>query len=148
MKALDIMIFLLIFNVMVSVVGALSIYNMGLEPSSDTGLGAEDLEGNTNYYHFIGGLAGVMIGGAISGAFIGVIANRPIAEGAAYGFFAGLITSVFYNSYQILTSIILVVPTEAQMGVSIIVGLFLAITGLMFALGFMQLIRGGVESYM
>ena len=147
MKALDIMIFLLIFNVMVSVVGALSIWNTGLD-TGETDLQAGNVESNVNLYMFIGTLGSVMIGAAIVGAFIGVIARRPLAEGAAYGFFAGLITIVFASSWGILTSIIEVVPPGAQQGVSIVVGLFLAITGLMFAIGFMQLIRGGVESYM
>ena len=147
MRALDIMIFLLIFNVMISLVGALSIYNMNLEPS-ESQLTAEGMRNNQDIYAFIGGLAGVMIVSAVGGAFIGVIANRPIAEGASYGFFAGLISSVFVSSYGVLSQLIQVVPAGAQQGVQIVVGLFLAITGLMFALGFMQLIRGGVESYM
>lgn len=146
MKALNVMMFLLIFNVCISLVGALSIYHMGIGVENQYDV--EQVNPQSGMYMFIGDAMGTMIIFAVGGAILGAIARRPLSESAAYSFYAGLITTVFITSYRVLGSIINVVPSEAQLGATVIVGLFLGITGIMFALGFMQLIRGGVESYM
>jgi len=145
-KALNVMMFLLIFNVSISLVGALSIYHLGIGVENQYDVSQIDPE--AGMYMFIGDAMAIMITFAIGGAILGAIARRPLSESAAYSFYAGLITTVFVTSYRVLGNIINVVPIEAQFGVTIVVGLFLGITGIMFALGFMQLIRGGVESYM
>lgn len=154
MKAIDIMLFLLLFNVMISVVGAagLNIYRLGVEPE-DEKFNAENLaEGNTGdkaYYYFIGGFgAALLVVGTGIGAVVGVATGRPTAEYAAYGFFAALVTAIFVSSYSILSSISMVIPENARFGVQIVIGLFIGISGIMVALGFMQLIRGGVSSHM
>lgn len=154
MKAIDIMLFLLLFNVMISVVGAagLNIYGLGVEPE-DEKFDAENLaEGNTGdkaYYYFIGGFgAALLVVGTGIGAVVGVATGRPTAEYAAYGFFAALVTAIFVSSYSILSSIAMVIPENARFGVQIVIGLFIGISGIMVALGFMQLIRGGVSSHM
>lgn len=146
MKALNIMLFLLIFNVCISLVGAMNIYHMGIGVESQ--YDAEHVNAEAGMYMFAGDAVSIMITFAIGGAILGAIARRPLSESAAYSFFAGLITTVFVTSYRVLSGIIMVVPSDAQFGVTVVVGLFLGITGLMFALGFMQMIRGGVESYM
>lgn len=154
MKALDIMIFLLIFNVMISLVGAagLNIYRLGVEPG-DSKYEAENVaEGNTGdraYYYFIGSFGAALLAvGTGLGAVIGLATGRPTAEYAAYGFFATLVAVLFVSSYSILSSIAMVVPESARFGVQVVIGLFIGISGIMVALGFMQLIRGGVESHM
>jgi len=153
-KAIDIMLFLLLFNVMISIVGAagLNIYRLGVEPE-DSRYDAENLaEGNTGnkaYYYFIGGFGAALLGvGAGIGAVVGLVSGRPTAEYAAYGFFAALVTAIFVSSYSILSSIAMVIPENARFGVQIVIGLFIGISGIMVALGFMQLIRGGVSSHM
>lgn len=154
MKAIDIMLFLLLFNVMISVVGAagLNIYRIGVEPE-DSKYDAENLaEGNTGnkgYYYFIGGFGATLLGiGTGLGAVVGLVSGRPTAEYAAYGFFAALVAAIFVSSYSILSSISIVIPESARFGVQIVIGLFIGISGIMVALGFMQLIRGGVSSHM
>jgi hypothetical protein len=56
-------------------------------------------------------------------------------------------TTTFISSYSILWALVGQVPAEVQGGVAIVVGLFLAVTGFMFILGFMQLIVGGIAQY-
>ena len=108
----------------------------------------ENVKMENGMYMFIGDAMAIMITFAIGGAILGAIARRPLSESAAYSFFAGLITTVFVTSYRVLGTIANTVPAEAQLGVNVILGLFMGITGIIFALGFMQMIRGGVESYM
>lgn len=146
MKAINIMMFLLIFNVTISIVGGLNIYHMGIGVENQYDI--ENVKMENGMYMFIGDAMAIMITFAIGGAILGAIARRPLSESAAYSFFAGLITTVFVTSYRVLGTIANTVPAEAQLGVNVILGLFMGITGIIFALGFMQMIRGGVESYM
>jgi len=138
--------FLLIFNVTISIVGGLNIYHMGIGVENQYDI--ENVKMENGMYMFIGDAMAIMITFAIGGAILGAIARRPLSESAAYSFFAGLITTVFVTSYRVLGTIANTVPAEAQLGVNVILGLFMGITGIIFALGFMQMIRGGVESYM
>jgi len=146
LKAINIMMFLLIFNVTISIVGGLNIYHMGIGVENQYDI--ENVKMENGMYMFIGDAMAIMITFAIGGAILGAIARRPLSESAAYSFFAGLITTVFVTSYRVLGTIANTVPAEAQLGVNVILGLFMGITGIIFALGFMQMIRGGVESYM
>jgi len=146
LKAINIMMFLLIFNVTISIVGGLNIYHMGIGVENQYDI--ENVRMENGMYMFIGDAMAIMITFAIGGAILGAIARRPLSESAAYSFFAGLITTVFVTSYRVLGTIANTVPAEAQLGVNVILGLFMGIMGIIFALGFMQMIRGGVESYM
>lgn len=149
MKVFNIMMFLLIFNVAISVVGSLHIYNMGtvgvLPNEKSLADVRNPLEG---IWIFLGQSAYALFIGTIAGALIGYYgAKIPTTEGMAYGFFAGLITSVFISSTNVLWRIVDMVPGYAQGGIAIVVGLFLGICGILFAFGFLQLVRGGISSY-
>jgi len=146
LKAIDVMLFLLIFNVTISIVGGLNIYHMGIGVENQYDI--ENVTVGNGMYMFIGDAMTIMITFAIGGAILGAIARRPLSESAAYSFFASLITTVFVTSYRVLGTIANAVPTEAQLGVNVILGLFMGIRGIIFALGFMQMIRGGIESYL
>lgn len=146
MKAFNVMMFLLIFNVVISLIGFLHIYQMG-------DIGAYNVEsmatarGESTIWFFLGQSAIILFMGAIAGAVAGAYLMKiPTSEGAAYGFFGTLIGIIFIGSYNILWSLVRYVPKQAQPGVAIIVGLFLGITGIMFAFGFLQLVRGGIKS--
>jgi hypothetical protein len=153
MKAINVMLFLLIFNVVISLVGGLHIYNMNVSSEEYDYEDLEDESQSSDTFNtfFIGGTTvGILVGGAVAGGLIsGLISGGRIrtAEGAAYGFFAALMTTTFISSYSILWTLVGQVPTEVQGGVAIVVGLFLAVTGFMFILGFMQLIVGGIAQY-
>ena len=158
MKVFNIMMFLLIFNVVISLVGYLHIYDMEVSGQSPGSTTLDDLSNPSNadkgdsggaIWLFLGTSAYALLVGAIAGAVGGYYILRvPTAEGASYGFFATLISIIFINSYRVLWSIVnFVTDAELRMGVSVIVGLFLAICGVLFAFGFLQLIRGGIEHY-
>ena len=165
MKLFQIMMFLLIFNIAITVVGALHIYNLEINgeiisSSSDvnntssvslTELGSP----STDIYVLIGQWAVaplIAMGiGALAGNLFGAassIARSLTAEGAAYGLFGGIIFVVFLNSYKILWRIVEIVPEPYRLGVSWIVGMFLGISGILIAVGYIQLVRGSMSTYL
>lgn len=154
MRAVKIMVFLLLVNISVTMVGALNIYNIDdLDEKSDIegSYNASELgeaSGENAIWFFLGQSAITLMSGAILGAVAGsYLLKIPTSLGAAYGFFASLITLVFLQSYSILWQIVNFMPEGAKFGAQLIVGLFLGVCGLMFALGFLQLVAGGIKSY-
>lgn len=113
----------------------------------------EELSDSTTSFNgfFIGGtVAAALIGGTTVGAVVlGVLSGGKMttSTAAAYGFFVTLMGITFISSYNILWTIVDSTPQEIQGGVSIVVGLFIAITAVMFLIGLMQLIVGGIEQY-
>lgn len=172
MKLFQIMFFLLIFNVAISITGSLHIYNMGMSGQVPTGENSPPLtgqdsdgdgisdidEGLTNpnvaddglvgLWLFVGGSAGMLIFGTISGAVIGRLAGIPTSESIAYSFFGTLITLIFTSTTQVLWSMTTWLPSEAQLGAQVIIGLFLGVSGLLCVFGYLQLIRGGFGGYL
>lgn len=141
--------FLLIFNVAISITGGLNIYKLGTEGALPQDATTDDLAGRNGLWIFLGTSIGALITGALAGAVGGYyIAKVPTAEGAAYGFFATFIILIFTNTIRVLWSIVDWVPTEYQGGVAIVVGLFLGLSGLLCALGFLQMVRGGMSTYL
>jgi len=152
MKAVTIMLFLVIFNIVISAIGLLHIYNMGgsFEDTNVSGVNASLIShnsGENSLFVFGITLAGTTIVGGILGASYSILTKQPASEGIAYGTFGGLVTGVFISSYNILWSIVNIVPPYARLGAGVIIGIFLGITGLLFIIGFIQLIRGGMKTY-
>lgn len=146
MKAINIIMFLLIFNVSISIVGGLNIYHMGLKVDEQYDINT--VEESSGTYHFIGSLMTQLTVFGIGGAILGVLTRRSMSESAAYGFFSGLISTVFVSTYAILSGISTVLPADAAFAANVVIGLFLGICGLLCALAMVQLIRGGIDAYM
>ena len=149
MKAINVMLFLFIFNVVVSIVGGLHIYNMGMASEKYDYEQIEDSTTDFNSFFVGAGVVGALLGGATLGALISLASAGKLqtSTGVAYGFFISLMGVTFLNSYSILWTITESVPQELQGGVTIVVGIFIAITAVMFLIGLMQLIVGGVDQY-
>ena len=143
------MLFLFIFNVVVSIVGGLHIYNMGMASEKYDYEQIEDSTTDFNSFFVGAGVVGALLGGATLGALISLASAGKLqtSTGVAYGFFISLMGVTFLNSYSILWTITESVPQELQGGVTIVVGIFIAITAVMFLIGMMQLIVGGVDQY-
>ena len=148
MKLFQIMMFLVIFNVAITVTGSLNIYKLDTEGGLPQDATTDDLENREGLWVFLGQSITMLIAGAIAGAVGGHYALRvPTAEGAAYGFFGIFIVMVFAHTIRVLWAIVDWVPSPYQGGVAIVVGLFLAMSGLLCAIGFLQLIRGPISGY-
>ena len=154
MKIYQVMMFMLIFNVMITVVGALHIYNMDVSGTypydEDIEIGEQTSNSDDMFWIFLGGDISVIIAGAIAGALGGYfLARVPTAQGVAYGLFGGVILDILLNTHQVLMGIVQWIPdTTAQVGVAGLVWLFTGICGILFLIGFLQLIVGGMTSYL
>jgi len=149
MKAIQAMLYLLIFNMVISIIAGLNIFNIAEGAYSYSQLFSGDASVGTVFF-LIPGLWGVLSFGAISGAVAGVL-NLKIrtSSAAAYGAFAGLLTDVFIRSIAIFSSIANnVTNTLARNSLWAVIAIFLGVTGVMFFIGYIQLIRGGLESSM
>jgi len=128
MKAQEIMMFLLLFNLSVSVVGALSIYNIGVTPPEDkynvTNVPSTNADDIT--YRFLGDTIGFMVVGIVAGAMTSWLTRIPTDAGAAYGFFSGLFWGVTVSTIRIIWSIGNGFPgaTGANLGILVIIFIF------------------------
>lgn len=146
MKAYEIMAFLLIFNLSISVISVLSIYNLGITVGSDYDTSqykasADDPE-KLAFRNLAIDLVAITAG-VVAGALIGSwVLKIPADSGAAYGAFTGVFWGSCYNSMSIIWSIGAGLE-EGQVGVMVIVFIFTVLSGVVFFVGLMQLVRGG-----
>jgi len=148
MKAYELMMFFLIFNVSVSLVNTLDIFDTGIDASTDyeydpdAEIDVSDQE-NDVWWVFLGETMLSLGAGAVGGALIGVVFLKiPADSGAAYGAFSGAFWKMAINSFAIIWSIGTVPGEGTNLGVMIIVFLFAGLTGVIFFVGLLQLIRG------
>lgn len=143
MKAYEIMAFLLILNLSISMIYVLNIYDLS-DPSkldsdynvSEYGAesGKEDLA-----FRFITINIITITSSIVAGALIGSwVLKIPADSGAAYGAFTG----VFWGSAINTTSIFWQYGIQYE-GIMIIVFMFIALMGVVFFVGLIQLVRGG-----
>lgn len=142
MKAYEIMSFLLIFNLSISVIAILSIYNLGVTVGSDYDVSQyESTASDTEKlaFRFLAINLVSFTAGIVAGALIGSwVLKIPADSGAAYGAFTGVFWGACYNAMSVIWNI-----GEGQVGVMVIVFVFTALTGVVFFVGLMQLVRGG-----
>ena len=143
MKAYELLMFLLIFNVSISIVNDLNIFDVGISVSSEYQYD-EDMDTSNLWWQFLGGSSLLTIGiGAIAGAVIGVLLTKiPSDAGAIYGAFTGAFWSSYVRVVAILWSIAAIAGQANNYGIMIIIFLFSGISGLIFFVGFSQLVRG------
>ena len=142
MKAYEVMAFLLVFNLSISIIATLSIYNMGINVRSDydvsqyeaTAADTEKLAFRILAINLITFTAGI-VAGALIGSWVLKI---PADSGAAYGAFTGVFWGACYNAMSIIWNV-----GEGQVGVMVIIFAFTLLTGVVFFVGLMQLVRGG-----
>ena len=142
MKAYEVMAFLLIFNLSISVISVLSIYNMGITVSSDYDVSQYEASASDTEKLAFRILAINLISftaGIVAGALIGSwVLKIPADSGAAYGAFTGVFWGSCYNAMSIIWNV-----GEGQVGIMVIVFVFTILTGVVFFVGLMQLVRGG-----
>lgn len=148
MKAYHIMMFLLLFNMSVSAIGALHIYNGGLTVSADYDLSDGHLEakGGVRVPVFFGSLMVGILTGVITGTILNYFAGVPGDASFAYGLFAGSFWGITYSAANSLFEIGRS-DTDVSGVVTIIVGMFLVITCGTFIAGLVQMIKGGWQSF-
>jgi len=149
MKAIESMLFILMINVSFTIVNGLHIYTL----ATGDFVGFFDIStfgsGESYILSWVAPIFGALATGAVAGAVTGVLGIRIAATQAAlYSAFGLLLTLIFVNSVGIFYSLVFSLPSWLQAGAAVTVIVFLLVSGVMFTLGFMQLIGGGIKSSM
>jgi len=163
MKAIQIMLFLLFFNLAISMVSMTHIYNIGdfqnePEPFDNEGLWDDsydntevetDFDINTSssipalmatyMFSIFVGLAIGMMAGIVGWKFGGV----PGDSAFLYGMFAGT-----FWAFTIQTALVFSSIMAMNLGFAIVISVFLMVCGIIFVIGFAQLIKGGFAAMM
>lgn len=140
MKAYQMMMFLLIFNLTISLVGALHIYNM--EFGVDDNYDVEGTSGTTINDRFFGRMLITSFLGAIAATVISFATKIPADAAFAYSLFASSFWGIAWQALDVITAI-----GGYSTGIWIVVGIFIILLGGVFVVGLAQLIRGGWKSY-
>ena len=144
MKAYQLMMFMLLFCLSISVIDVLNIYqfnevNVGSEYNTErTGV----TEPSRTTDRFFGSLLASAAIGAIAGAVVSYLTKVPADSAFAYSIFA---TSFWGIAYNALATIWELAPNNQGIGVIIVI--FSIVLAGTFAVGMAQLIRGGWKSY-
>ena len=160
MKAIDIMFFLMFFNMALSVIGGLGIYQFGVSPSSqeiDTSDIYESAGGVEEYDYdlnpngksvatIMGSLLFSSFTSLMIGGIVGIIGFKVGGITGDKAFAYGAYTTIFWtftiNSATIFWSLV-----GFNFGMGMIIVVFLLACGAIFFIGFQQLITGGWRAY-
>jgi len=150
MKAYQILIFLLIFNMMIWAVDAgLHIYDLnfsGLDPETEDA----DLGEKYTAHGLLASVAGIsiilVVGSLVSGAIIGSIIR---VEKASQAYVYGAFTAVFWFSYTQAINVFWNITSVLthSFGALVVVIIFTAVIGYIFLVGLFQMVTGGWKSY-
>ena len=145
MKAYQLMMFLLLFNICISVVASLSIYRadiVNVDDEYDISGGVTEKGAAGPQVIFFGSLITSVLSGIISGALISYFTNIPADSAFAYSLFGFTFWGIAYAAVASIQSLY---PNNP--GVSLIIGIFIVVLAGTFAAGIAQLIRGGWKSF-
>lgn len=145
MKAYQLMMFLLLFNICISVVSVLSIYRapvVTVGDEYDVTTGVTETSSTGPQVRFFGSLIVGVVTGIIAGAIISYLTNIPADAAFAYSLFGSTFWSIAYSA---VASIGEIYPNNV--GVSVVIGIFIIVLAGTFAAGIAQLIRGGWKSF-
>ena len=160
MKAADIMMYLLIFNLVLWLLGGygFNIYNLGnYQTSINTGsidvdenfVPTEDVGSRAlAFLYDVGGvLFLVLIGSVVTASMMGyLLAAIPTPQSFIYAAFSGLFWGTFIKTVQVFLNIFASFKLDPTIKVTIFLStffIFLGISAFVFAFGFMQMVTGG-----
>jgi hypothetical protein len=160
MKAADIMMWLLIFNLVLWLLGGygFNIYNLG---NYKTGIKTDSLDVDENFVAtedagaralaFFADIAGIgfiaLIIAVSTSAVMGyLLAAMPTPQGLIYGAFSGLFWGSFIKTIQVFFNIFASFKLDPTIKITIFLStffIFLGISVFVFIFGFMQMVTGG-----
>lgn len=154
MKAYEIMMFLLLVNVSLSLVGGLGIYNFGFTQGYDTGDDTYNVTGTATQAsdslasRFLGQTILALVVGAIGGAiFAKLLGGVPSDSAVAYNIFASVYWASTLSALSILWTIVASIGS-VNIGVVSLLVIFIMVAGVSFVTGFLQLVRGGWGTFL
>lgn len=137
MRAINIMMFLLLFNLSISIVGALNIYPSYTSVGPDYDVSSANA-GDAALSRFFGSIIVASIGGIIAGSIIAYLTKLPAASVLAYTIMTGDFWVITSNAFQVLWQI-----GGENTGMFVVLIVLGIITGFSFLAGIMQMITGG-----
>jgi len=154
MKAMEAMLYLFIFNLVVIIITGLGIFDITMSTGATNYvtynvLLSGDADVGTIFYLTIE-IWTSLVAGAVGGALASVLNIKVKASSAAaYVAFGGLLGVIFIKSAHLFFTISANISDQHARGaVLVIVSVFLMISGIMFIIGYIQLVRGGLLSSM
>jgi len=164
MKAYQVMMFFLLFNLTLSLLSVIPVEDS--DGVTHYGLFRIDVEIEETYnvsdnaamegaeedsipvWTFLGAPLIGIVGGAIAGTIVAYLTKVPADSAIAYSTFTGTFWGITYGGMSVLWNIALIAgggtPTAI---IRIFVFIFIGIMAVIFAAGLLQLIRGGWSSY-
>ena len=146
MKAYNIMMFILVFNLFLWIVTiGIGIYDLsysGISPEAPNDATTEEKE-NALLSRIGGTTLAVAVGSIVSGAIIGSILK---VEKASQAFVYGAITSVFWITYLQSVGVFWNISSSVPGGIIILI-LITAVIAYVFLVGLFQMVTGGWKSY-
>jgi len=127
----------MIFNLSISLVGALSIYPSYVTPDATYNV-SQTNAGNAALYRFGGGLIAASLTAIMAGSLISYFTKLPAAAAVGYSLFAFNFWTFTVQAFQVLWAI-----GGGNAGVTVVITVFGIIVGFIFLAGLMQMVTGG-----
>jgi hypothetical protein len=156
------MLFFMLLNFSISIVGALSIYPLPVGPSDSTNTenyehggiidynvskaNSQDMTFETSLQsYFAGPILSGILGGVIFASIASYILKVPVVAAVSYGLFAGVFWAFFTSAFDIFFKISYAwsLDSTTNMGVQTVIWIFGIIVIITFIAGFMQMLSGG-----
>lgn len=154
MKAMQAMLYLFIFNLVIMIITGLGIFDITMSTGAQNFLTYNTLlsgkADTVTMFMAFTELWGALVMGGVGGAVAAVLnVKLKTSSAAAYIAFGTLLSIVFVKSSALFFTLASnISEPHAKNAVLVIVVAFMLIQGLMFGLGFIQMVRGGFKSSM
>ena len=147
MKAFQLMVFMMLFNFSVFIVGGLHIYNMNIDPSeasSEYNLAEYSTSSPSSILtsSFLGTIILWAFAAIATATVVSYFTKGKSVDGVIYGIFGGTYWAVTKTAFDTFSSIF--PKNEAIDWILVIYGIML---GVLFVIGLFQMVRGGWEAY-
>jgi len=166
MKAYQIMMFLMLFNLSISLLSIVPVedsdgnshyglfkYHVGVPSKynvSDYDTPDNPGEAEIPIYRFLGMTLVGLVTGFVAGTVVAYLTKVPADAGMAYGAFTGTFWGMAFSSMAVLTELAFLAASGNQaafMIAMVFVFIFGGITLVVFAAGLLQMVRGGWTSF-
>ena len=151
MKAFQLMVFMMLFNFSIFMIGALHIYNMGESYDPSQASNDYDLDQYSQAEErkalwessFFGTILWWIFGAIATATVVSYFTKGKSVDGVIYAAFGGTYLAVTKTAYDTMSAVL---PTE-NYAVSLLLSVYVIMLVLLFIIGLFQLVRGGMKYY-
>ena len=153
MKAFQLMVFMLLFNFSIFIIGGLHIYNMSAEydPTIDNAHGddynltkyiSKDNPASILTSSFVGSLVLTIFVAIATATVVSYVFKTKTVDGVIYGAFGGAYWGATKSAFDVFYGLF---PDDP--GINLLLVVYGIILGTLFIIGLFQMVRGGMQSY-